>query len=336
MILIRIDTGSKSGLGHFKRVKSFIKYLNIKEYLIVTNYISDVKNLKEKKVINLYSKKDKFKNELTDAKKFLNFIKKFSQIKTVIKDSYNLGYKWEKTVKKKIKNLVVIDDNINTKHYSDFYINHSPDILNLDRKIQAILKKNNKINCKFMIGPEYALFESRTRKIKRTSDFLFYNGGAGNLLIYEKIIKRLSKNFGNKINIVVGPFSKNFRKLQNKFNNKNNVKLIHKPESIVNFLSGTKVFISSAGISMFESSFLRVPTLLLKMNNNQNLTDKGYENLGHYFCLYKNDLKNEEKIEKLLILMKNNYLSIKQMMQKKCLNINIIKKNYKKKFKNII
>ena len=141
MILIRIDTGSKSGLGHFKRVKSFIKYLNIKEYLIVTNYISDVKNLKEKKVVNLYSKKDKFKNELTDAKKFLNFIKKFSQIKTVIKDSYNLGYKWEKTVKKKIKNLVVIDDNINTKHYSDFYINHSPDILNLDRKLQAILKK---------------------------------------------------------------------------------------------------------------------------------------------------------------------------------------------------
>ena len=34
--------------------------------------------------------------------------------------------------------------------------------------------------------------------------------------------------------------------------------------------------------------------------------------------------------------MKNNYLSIKQMMQKKCLKINIIKKNYKKKFKNII
>ena len=91
---------------------------------------------------------------------------------TDIKDSYNLGYKWEKTVKK-IKNLVVIDDNINTKHYSDFYINHSPDILNLDRKLQAILKKNNKINCKFMIGPEYALFESRTRKIRGLQIFYF-------------------------------------------------------------------------------------------------------------------------------------------------------------------
>ena len=85
MILIRIDTGSKSGLGHFKRVKSFIKYLNIKEYLIVTNYISDVKNLKEKKVVNLYSKKDKFKNELTDAKKFLNFIKNFLKSKLLLK-----------------------------------------------------------------------------------------------------------------------------------------------------------------------------------------------------------------------------------------------------------
>ena len=61
---------------------------------------------------------------------------------------------------------------------------------------------------------------------------------------------------------------------------------------------------------MFEL-FLRVPTLLLKMNNNQNFQIK-VKNLGHYFCLHKNDLKNEEKIEKLLILMKNNYLSIKQ------------------------
>ena len=30
-------------------------------------------------------------------------------------------------------------------------------------------------------------------KYKRTSDFLFYNGGAGNLLIYEKIIKDYQK-----------------------------------------------------------------------------------------------------------------------------------------------
>ena len=336
MIFFRIDSGSKSGLGHFKRVKSFIKYLNIKQYVIVTNYISDIKNLKEKKVINLYTKKEKFKNEIADAKKFLNFIKKFSQNKIVIKDSYYLGYKWEKIVKKRVKNLVVIGDEVNTKHYSDFYINHSPDILSLDKKLKLTLKKNNKINFKFLIGPDYALFESNKKKKKITSDYLFYNGGAGNLLEYEKIIKRLSKNFSNKINVVVGPFSKNSRKLQNKFEKIKNVRLIFKPESIINYLKGTKVFISSAGISMFESSFQKIPTLLFKMNSNQNLTDKGYENLGHYFCLSKNDLKNEEKIEKLLILMKDNYLGIKKIMKNNCLDTNLIKKNYKKKFKDIL
>ncbi len=336
MILFRIDSGSKSGLGHFKRVKSFIKYLKIKQYIIVTNYISDVKNLNENNVVNLYSKRDRFKDEVTDAKKFLNFIKKFSQNKTVVKDSYNLGYKWEKIVKKKIQNLVVIGDEIGSKHYSDFYINHSPDILTLDKKLKSTLKKNNKINCKFLIGPDYALFEDNSPKKRITSDYLFYNGGSGNLLEYEKIIKRLSKNFRNKINLVVGPFSNNLGKLQNKFKEIKNIKLIIKPKSIVDCLSGTKVFISSAGISMFESSYQKIPTLLFKMNSNQNLTDKGYENLGHYFCLNKNDLKSEEKIEKLLILMKDNYLSIKKIMKNNCLNTNFIQKNYKNKFKDIL
>ena len=38
-------------------------------------------------------------------------------------------------------------------------------------------------------------------------------------------------------------------------------------------------------ISMFGSSFLRTPSLLVKMNDKQNLPDLFYEKLGHYFLL---------------------------------------------------
>ena len=115
-----------------------------------------------------------------------------------------------------------------------------------------------------------------------------------------------------------------------KFKNKKNIKLLYNPESILKILAGTQIFISSAGISMFESSYLKVPTLLFKMNKNQNLSEKGCESLGHYFCLEKKDLKNVEKIAKLIKLMRENNNFIIKMMSKKGLNIDRIKNNYKK------
>ena len=35
MFFFRIDLGSKHGLGHYNRVASLIKYLNIKKYKII-------------------------------------------------------------------------------------------------------------------------------------------------------------------------------------------------------------------------------------------------------------------------------------------------------------
>ena len=41
MIFFRIDMSVKYGLGHYKRVKSLIKYLNIKKYKIVIDKLSN-------------------------------------------------------------------------------------------------------------------------------------------------------------------------------------------------------------------------------------------------------------------------------------------------------
>ena len=111
------------------------------------------------------------------------------------------------------------------------------------------------------------------------------------------------------------------------------MEVLYQPKNILNVLVGTKVFISSAGLSIFESSFLKIPTLLFKINNNQNLSDFDYEKLGHYFSLEKKDLKYSNQIVKLIMLMLKNRIEIKKMMSKSSLDIKKIKKNYHKYFK---
>ena len=175
------------------------------------------------------------------------------------------------------------------------------------------------------------------KKVPIKSDFVFYNGGSGSLLIYEKIIKELFKlRKKAKIIIIVGPYSKNFSALKKKLKPYKKIFFCIKPTNIIDYLNGTKIFISSAGTSMFESSFLKIPTLLFRMNSNQNLSNLDYEKIGHYFSLGKKDLKYSAKIAKLIFLMYQNEKKIKKLMNKSKINYLRIKKNYKKFLKNKI
>ena len=335
MILFRIDLSIKYGLGHYNRVKSLAKHLNLKRYKIVIDKLpttSFFKNEKEN-FISLYEKDNYFTDEKKDAKLFLKIIKIKYKNPVVIKDSYRLGYSWEKLIHKSCKKIISIEDFTEKKHFVDCYINHSPTFSSKNAEILNKLKYNNKKNCNFLLGPGYALFNSLiNRKEKIISDLVFYNGGSGDLLVYKEIIKNIVKikksNF--KIIIIVGPFAKNYEDVCFTFKKYKNIKILHHPKNILNTLTGTKVFISSAGVSMFESSFLKIPTLLFKMNNNQALSDFDYEKLGHYFSLEKKDLNYSDKIANLIILMLKNRIQIKRMMSKSSLNINNIKKNYQK------
>ena len=93
-----------------------------------------------------------------------------------------------------------------------------------------------------------------------------------------------------------------------------NVSFIHGPENIYRYLIGTKLFISSAGISMFEASNLKKPSLLFRNNENQNLSDDSYENLGHYFVLDKKDLRSPKVADLILKMLK--VIKIKKLMSK--------------------
>ena len=332
MILFRIDLSIKDGLGHYNRVKSLIKYLNLKKYKIIIDKFPNVSFFKKEKknFISLYDSKSNFTLEKKDANLFLELIKKKFKSPIVIKDSYRLGFNWERHIYKYCKKVISIVDFPEKKHYVDYHINHSPSFSVKNKKIIQKIKNNNKKKCTFLLGPNYALFNSSISKKKIISDLVFYNGGSGNLLIYEKIIKKIVQNKRKKFKVIliVGPFVKNYNLVCQKFKRYKNIKIIHQPKNILNILKGTKVFISSAGVSMFESSFSKTPTLLFKMNSNQNLSDIDYEKLGHYFSLEKKDLNHSDKTANLISLMLKNSDQIKKMMLKSSLKIKDIKRNY--------
>ena len=64
---------------------------------------------------------------------------------------------------------------------------------------------------------------------------------------------------------------------------------------------------------MFESSFTKTPSLLFRFYKNQDIiSDKDLEKLGHYFSLNRKDLFNTEKLVKVIKLMLENNKDIKK------------------------
>ena len=117
MIFFRIDLSAKHGLGHYNRVKSFINYLNIKNYKIVVDKLPNQFYFKNEKnnIVSLYKGRKFFINEKSDAKLFLKIAKQKNNI-IVVKDSYRLGYAWEKYIYKYFKKIISIDDLLEKKH----------------------------------------------------------------------------------------------------------------------------------------------------------------------------------------------------------------------------
>ena len=116
----------------------------------------------------------------------LSVIKEKKNTITIIKDSYRFGFKWEKYVRKNCNKLIIIDDFPDKKHFADCYINHSPHFDNPKIDLINLIKKNNKKKCQFLLGTKYALLNLKSGKKSIRSDIVFYNGGSGNILVYEK------------------------------------------------------------------------------------------------------------------------------------------------------
>ncbi len=320
-IVFRLNFGINVGLGHLYRcLKIADSFKNKKKIVFVfdkkinTNLIYSI--LKKYKIIFLYKNSEKFKNETIDAKKFNNSTKNFN-IKFTIVDDYRLSNLWHKKVKKNNNKIIVIDDLLNRKMFCDFYINYKYEKFNRKR-IEKYLPKS----CIKLLGPKYNTLSKNLLKNKKKEHVMV---NFGNTFDYKNfkmhIYKIVNICLKNKVKLIicVGIFSKNFKFLE-KISKFKFVKILYKKFQIEDYLNKTKVFVGSAGSSIYEMSYLNTPSIFLKIVKNQNNNQSDLDDWGKFF--YFDKINNEKYFFELLeVLIKYN------SRIRKLKNNNVIKKN---------
>lgn len=307
-IFIRLNISNKIGMGHIKRCSRLVEELKKKN--INCFIISDKNNPKleiNHKIHYLYDGKNEFKNEIEDAKKFIKAIEPLDYGYVLI-DDYRLGYKWQKYVSKFTQKIILIDDFL-TKNYADIIINYSP------RQKYDYQNKISKRNVKLLTGIEYASFDKfKTKNLIQSDKFniTFYFGGGFDYNKISNLISNLSKNktvYSTKsvqFNFIIGPLAKNFRNIKNKILLKKNMKIYFNPDNLESILLSSNLLISSAGTMMFNSSYLKIPTIIVNIGEFQKNVEYNISLLNHYLLLSIKDINNIKFLD-LIFAIKENY-----------------------------
>ncbi len=317
-IVFRLNLGKNTGLGHLMRCVRLGNELIKKKYeifFILDNFHNI--NLKKIEIIELYNKK-KFTDEVLDAKKSAEYLKKIKPI-AVIVDDYRLSEKWHRLIKNFTKKIIIIDDLVNRNVQCNIYINYK--VTNIDilkNKVQKICNRNAKL----LLGPKYLILDQNLKKIENKKKFqiLINFGNSFNFLKIKKFLislcNKLYRVKNIKILIVIGKLAKNYEyiyKLKKKYSN---IYLIEKKIFIEEYINLTNLFIGSAGNSIYEMSYLNIPSIFFSLNKNQENSLQDLENLGHFFSLPFKDLNNN-KIVFLVITMLENYNRLKKLNKEK-------------------
>lgn len=338
-IYFRANFNTETGMGHFMRVNRIANYFNKKGFSC--NIFLDKKNVEKQisnkikhKIIYLYKNSSNKYNQIDDAKKTISLMKKDS---IIFIDDYRAKLIWQNELKNKGFKSVKISDFVNDRNCSDYIINTKLDFL--EKKVVNNYKNLNPKSY-LMLGPKYCMIDNKYKvsaEKKEKFKIAFYLGGSGDAKILRDIIISLINNINLKnfyFYVIVGPFSKNVKYLNDLESYKQNIKIIKNNLNLFKIINHIDLFIGSAGISIFETSLYKIPSIFFKISKNQNINRSMLGKIGQYFVLEKRHLIQKKKISKLICLIYQNYKKIKSEVQKSDLNID--DKGVKRIFKTII
>lgn len=227
----------------------------------------------------------------------------------MILDDYRFGIKWTKALNTDNLKIILINDTFTKKNICHYYINFKE----LSLFENDILKKKITIIDKKLIGPKYAIINSKIRKknkLSKIKKLLFYAGNSGRAEVFFSIIKTiLYEAKKNKKEIYINLFfgkdkypSKKFMELSKSFNN---IKLLINQFDIEKYLNEADLYFGFSGNAIYENSYLKLISLLFPMSSNQVNEHSNMEKLGHFLIFKKSDLKKKKNY---LILFLNYYL----------------------------
>lgn len=318
----RFNFDEKIGFGHLARCLKIADKLDYNSKFIVdkNNNYDFTKELNYK-IHYLYNSKSFF-NELEDAKKVYNIVKK-SNFPVIFVDDYRIGSVWLNYFKKKNMKLVVLDDLLNRNLNCDLYINYKLDTTDeYKKKLDYFVKKKTKK----LLGPKYSIIDKKLKTKNSNELNIMFN--FGNSFDYKNITNQIKKLYKSKIEInkrinfilPIGYGAKNYRNLLNFSKGRKNFEIIFKKFGIEKYLNKTDLFFGSASNAIYEMSFLKIPSVFFVSNKYQNYNIFDLEKLGHYFLLDIDDLNKKNFINFYENCLKN-LNNIKNLHKKKSFKI---------------
>ena len=320
-VYIRTNYNSKIGLGHLVRTTRLaieMRKIGLLCFFFIDNFYSG-KFLEFRKTA-MYNNRNKFTNEINDAKLFCKLTGKIKP-GIVLVDDYRLSIKWEKYVSKFHKKIITFDDIEDKQHYADTIINYNPRHYPI---VKYNYNNNKKKNCDYLINLKYNIL-SRDKIIKshnldqKKFYITFYIGGGSDQKVIYKLLLELIKKIGKKFNkikflVVIGPLSINKHLIIKLAKRYDFIEFVDNSTNLYHVIKKSKIFIASSGTAVFESAYLKTPTILFKMSKNQDTDIFSLEKIGHYFFLDLKHLSLIKKFSKLIFLLINNYTRFKKLI----------------------
>jgi spore coat polysaccharide biosynthesis predicted glycosyltransferase SpsG len=298
MFIFIPDTFDKAGLGHINRCYKYARFIKNKKIIFLVK-----KNI-DKKLINR-----KYKHIYYDN---LHFGLKKLRVKNtnncIILDTYNNKLYKNYNLRNYASNIISILD-YKDKNCADIIIDHT--YLRNEK-----FHYNSNFNQKFYVGHKYfPASENLTSKIQfiKKKIILIDFGSVKNFLLIVNALKFIKKNeFLKKYKIII--INKYFYEKNKKVKFKKNIQIYRFIKNINKIYEKTFFSFGGCGISLYEKSFYKIPTIAKLVADNQKYNFK-------HFAIKKNILLYDEII--------NKKFSKKNFIRK----IEIIRRNLKKNFK---
>ena len=321
-LFIRVDSGLDIGLGHIMRcfaLAEVIKTMNFNVYFISKKIKGNIiRNIEDDgyKVFHLDSKS----NWKIDARKTTEIIQHFKNEKNLLLvDNYELSNMWETWLKLVVDKIIVIDDFLNRSHNCDLFI---------DQNLHTSKKERNKVNCKKLLGPKYALLRKefvKSRKIVKERSgkinrILVSFGGSDEKNQTLKVLKAIKKLAEEKINVdvIVGEPNKNKTKIKRICARMKNSTYYQQPKNMAKIMNKADLAIGAGGIITWERCCLGLPSVVSIVSKNQEDMINAISKKG---CLINLGRAERLTSEDYLSAIRN--LNSKKLirMQKKCMGL---------------
>lgn len=268
LYLFRVDFSPEIGGGHFSRCALLAKQLLMNQCRVAF-VCRDTDSARNSNIYDLEGVAmhyiEDVRDEAFDAMILANIISNYSQSKVyVVLDSYELGSKWVKNIRKYVDKIAILDDLSSTFFDCDLVICQSPFLTSRDYASKV------GFDCKVLAGPLFLIVRPEFTYHKITNyprgegnaiSRIHLMAGAGNSSV---VIKELFLPFvvsNNSFNFILNIPSDPAPDLMDKLRKIPNLESIVNSPCIAKDMSECQLAIGTPGISTWERACVGLPSI---------------------------------------------------------------------------